>query len=182
MYRFLTLVVLSAFLIWGYMPALGEDKGPTASFEDFQEWGKRLEGRWVVKVTFIADWPGQEKKQGEEITSHAIYRWVADRRGLEEVSIAGNSEARRLHYWDAGSRQIKILSVDSGGTTFVVSFGRKGDRWPWTAIGHLPDGTKMEGKGENTLTADGNSIVAGTVILGGKKLPTLHDVGKKVSK
>lgn len=182
MYRTLTLVVLWTLWLFGGVPAQAEEKKLTATFQDFQEWGKRLEGRWISKITFIDKWPGQDKKQGEVVTGHATYRWLADKHGLEEVNIAGNSESRTLHYWDAAARQIKLVIVGSEGTTWVVSMGRKGDKWPWIAKGSLHDGTKVEGEGEDTLTADGNFFVAGRVFKGGKELPKLHDVYKKLSK
>jgi hypothetical protein len=161
---------------------LADEARPTATYEDFLEWGNRLEGRWVGKITLIADWPGLNKKKGDVVPGHVTYRWVADKRGIEESAYLANEEAKRLHYWDAGSGQIKLVSVTSGGTTFVVSMGRDGNKWPWTAQGSLAAGTKMEGTGVDTLTTDGRFVVDGTVSLGGKELPELHDVYEKVSK
>jgi hypothetical protein len=65
----------------------------TASYEDFLEWGNRLEGRWVGKVTLIADWPGFNKKAGDVVESHVTYRWVADKRGLEQVETGAGNES-----------------------------------------------------------------------------------------
>ena len=175
--------ILTAILF--ILPAtmvFADEAKPTATYEDFVEWGNRLEGRWVGKVVLIADWPGLDKKKGEVVPGHVTYRWVADKRGLEETEFIANEEAKRLHFWDVGSKQIKIVSVTSGGTTFLVCIGRDGDKWPWTAVGHLADGTKMEGSGVDTLTANGRFVVDGTVSLGGEKLPHLHDVYEKVSK
>ena len=49
-------------------------------------------------------------------------------------------------------QQIKLISVDSAGTTWVGSIGRDGeDKWPWTGEGSLPDGTKMKASGFDIL-------------------------------
>jgi hypothetical protein len=101
------------------------------------------------------------------------------KRALEETSVFANSQSQRIHFWDAGSRQIKIFHVDSGGTTWIVAIGRDGDKWPWTVHGSLADGTKMEGLGVDTLTSDGVFLVDGQLALGAEKLPRLHDVYKK---
>lgn len=163
--------------------ALAQEKAPTATYEDFLEWGKRLEGRWVGKVTLIADWPGFDKKRGDVVESHWTIRWIADKRGLEQIETLAGNEARRLHYYDVSSKQIKVVYVDSGGTTWVGSAGRSGDNdWPWTLVGHLHDGTKNEAKGVVILKGDGKMVIEGTGTLGGKELPKLHDVYKKVSK
>lgn len=152
-----------------------------ASYEDFLEWGKRLEGLWTGTITVIADWPGLNKKQGEVIPSHLICRWALDKQALEETETLANSTARRLHYWDAVAKRIKIVSVDTEGETWTATIGRDGDHWHWSVQGSLHDGTEMTGKGISTLTADGNLpyLVDGNLTLGGKELPVLHDVYRK---
>ena len=176
-------LIASFMLILAASVALAEDARVTASYEDFVEWGDRLEGRWVGKVTLIADWPGLDKKKGETVIGHVSRRWAADRRVIEESSFLANEEGRTMHYWDAAANQIKLVSVSSGGTTWVGSIGRDGDdKWPWTAEGTLPDGTKMEASGCDTLTRGGRQVVDGIVFSGDEKLPKLHDVYERVSK
>ena len=172
------LVVVSASAVMA-----GEKGKPTATYEDFLEWGNRLEGRWVGKVTLIADWPGLDKKKGEVVAGHVSRRWVADKRGFVTTSYVANGEDRDFAYWDAAAKQIKLFIVGSGGTTWVVCVGRDGDgQWPWTAVGSLPDGTKTKGHGCDTLKGDGRHVIAGTIFIGDEELPKLHDVYERVSK
>ena len=153
----------------------------TATSEDFLEWGKRLEGRWVGEIKLVADWPGYDKKKGEVVQGNVTYRWRADKKAIEEIAFEGQAECRRLHFWDAGTKQIKILNIDSGGTSWTACIGRDGDKWPWTVDGSLADGTKMGGSGVDTFTPDGKFIVDGTILLGGEKQPPLHDVYQKAA-
>ncbi len=160
----------------------GAEPTPTASYEDFLEFGRRMEGRWVGQVKLIHDWPGHDKRKGDVITSNSTVRWVADKRGLEEVSLGGGSEGRSLHFWDAAARQIKIVTTNSGGHTWVVNVGRQGDRWPWTLKGSLKDGAVFEGIGVVVFPGDGKYVIEGKCTIGGKPTDPLHDVYTKVSK
>ena len=97
--------------------AFAQEAKPTATFDDFLEWGKRLEGRWVGEIKLVADWPGYDKKKGEVVQGNVTYRWRADKKAIEEIAFEAQAECRRLHFWDAGTKQIKILNIDSGGTS-----------------------------------------------------------------
>jgi hypothetical protein len=176
-----TTSMLMAFLLLVTTVAFAGEAKPTATTEDFLEWGNRLQGRWVGKITLIADWPGYDKKKGEVVQGLVTYRWCVGKKAIEESALEGQAECRRLHFWDAGTKQIKIVNIDSGGTSWTACIGRDGDKWPWTVEGHLPDGSKMEGTGVDTLKADGEFIVDGTVLVGGVKQPPLHDVYQKAT-
>ena len=56
---FLAIVVLALPI-----SSMAQEKDIKASFEDFQEWGNRLEGRWVGEIKLVADWPGLGRKAG----------------------------------------------------------------------------------------------------------------------
>jgi hypothetical protein len=174
------IVALLGLFVTGQTPA--EEKTTTTSYEDFLEWGKRLEGRWVGQTKISADWPEFGKKKGDSVPGHLTFRWVADKRGLEAVFVAGESEFRGLGYYDAGTKQIKEVIVSSSGTTWVNTLRRKGDQWHWRISGHLGDGQKIEGKGVSTLKGDGTFVVEGTFTLGGKEMLKFRDEYKKVSK
>ena len=102
MNRIATMIAVS-LLVLSTAAVAAEQGKPTASYEDFLEWGNRLEGRWVGKITLIADWPGLDKKQGDVVVGHLTRQWAVDKRALKESSFLVNSETTTLHYWDAAA-------------------------------------------------------------------------------
>ena len=38
-----------------------------STVKDFEEFSKILEGRWLVDIVFITDWPGLDRKKGDKI-------------------------------------------------------------------------------------------------------------------
>ena len=155
----------------------------TSSFEEFQELGERLVGRWAVDVTLIADWPGETKKQGDKLTGYAIYRWIADEKGLEWVQIGGNSIGKTLITFDASTKTIKGFHVGSDGGNWQSVIWKKNDNeWGWKLTGGgVVDGRKLGGTGSWMFKNDKSHVIQGSVILGDEKLPQLNDVYSRIN-
>ncbi len=154
------------------------------TFAEFKEFGNLMVGRWVGDITFIADWPGQTKRQGDKVTGYTTYSWIVDGKAIESVEHAGNTVGKTLISWDGTTNQIRLSHVGSAGGTYqAVAWKSKPNKWNWRVTGGgQADGKRMGGQGSWTFKDDGNTLVLnGSVLLDGKKLPKLHDVYTRLS-
>lgn len=85
-----------------------------SSREDFQEYCKAVQGRWVGDVTWVADWPGLGKR-GEKVTAYWQGTIAQDGNALIGKFYGGNGSSTGLTVFDAGAKQIKGMWVTSGG-------------------------------------------------------------------
>ena len=152
--------------------------------EDFKALGELMVGRWMIDVTYIADWPDQTKKQGEKEVGYSTIRWIADGNGLEWEQAIGNGTGKSLVMWDATTSQIMSCNVNTGGTGQVVIWKKSDTEWCWKLTGGgLNDGRKSEGTGTMVFKDGGKTFVlAGKSTLGGKALAPLNDVYTRVGK
>lgn len=174
---------ISAFLIAIAIvsPAFAQED---SSFDDFKQFGKLLTGRWAGDITLIADWPGQQKKQGDKITGYATYKFIMDGKGIEWDDIGGTSAGKTLITYDASTKRIKTFHVDTGGGNWQTVIWKKSNtEWGWKLTGGgLVDGRKFGGKGLWVFSENGKEhIIKGAVTLDGKELPKLHDVYTRVN-
>ena len=159
-------------------PALGQQ----SSREDFQDYCKASQGRWVGNVTWIADWPGLGKK-GDTVTGYSDFKIIADGNALWGTFYGGNGAAHVFTVFDAGSKQITETMVFSGGTVQNSIVYKKDDKWLFKTTGSNPDGDKI--KGDYTLTiSDGGDThtMTGKTTIGGTPVEDLNDVWRRVSK
>lgn len=148
----------------------------------FNEYGELFVGRWIGEVTLVTDWPGLGKK-GEKVIGHTVTRWVADRKGIEDETFAGQGTGRAISFWDPVSKKIKSVGVDSGGTIFEGETWKEGDKWVWHFRGALADGKKTDGKGTVTVKDNGDTLIMeGEGTVGSEPMLPLHDVYRRVSK
>ncbi len=154
----------------------------TATREEFQEWGNQIEGRWIGDVKLIADWPGLNRKQGEEVVAYSTTKWIVDGRALVGESMTGDGTSQTLHFWDPTTKQIRMRMVSSGGETWEAVIWRKdAAAWNWQLEGSLLDGTKEHGSGEIVFENGGSTyVVSGTSYLGDQELPPLKDTYRRV--
>ena len=156
--------------------------GQTSSRAEFEEYCKAMEGRWVGDVTWIADWPGWGKK-GDKITGYWEGRITADGNALLGVFYGGNGMGTGITYYDPGTKQIKGVSVSSGGSVWNNVLFKKDGKWQQLSTGSNPGGSKIEEKNTLTISNDGNTGTwTGTGTIGGEKMDPLHDVWRRVSK
>lgn len=176
--------VLSIIIACAAVCVAGAEE-PKSSFEDFKQFGELVSGRWAGDITLIADWPGQEKKQGEKITGYATYKFIADGKGIEWDDVGGTTTGKTLITYDASTKYIKAFHVGSdGGNWQTVIWKKSPTEWGWKLVsGGLVDGRKLGGEG-SWLFKDGGKthIIHGKVSLDGEGLPELHDVYTRVNK
>jgi hypothetical protein len=150
--------------------------------EDFQDFCRAWEGRWVGNVTWVADLPGFGKK-AEQVTAYADCTVAEDGNAMICRYYGGDGSATWIVVYDAGDKQIKSLWVTSGGILAHDTLYKKGDKWIVRGHGSHPDGTKTEATQTVTITDSGNTHTwKGSVTIGGKKADEVHDVWRRVSK
>lgn len=165
-------------------PLIASAEDPESTPDEFREFGKLLVGRWAGDITLIADWPGQEKKQGEEIVGYSTYSLIADGMGIEWESVAGTTAAKTLIVYDASTKNIKAFNVGTdGGHWQTVIWKKSDDEWAWKLVaGGLVDGRELRGEGSWIFENDGRTHrVQGDVTLAGEALPELNDKYTRVS-
>ena len=153
-----------------------------SSREDFQEFCKANQGRWVGDVTWVMDVPGFGKK-GEKVTAYSQRTIAEDGNALVSRFYGGNGSGTELIVFDAGAKQIKSMGVGSNGATGTSILYKSRGKWVEKGAGSLPDGTKSEGISTLTFADNGNTLtVTGSATVGGEKIDDQHDVWRRVSK
>lgn len=166
-----------ALLVVAASQALAQESSP----QDFRDFCRAIQGRWVGDLTWVADFPGMGKR-GEKVTAYADNKMTEDGNAMISRMYAGTGSSTWFLIYDAGAKQIKTTWVTSGGTTSQSSVQRIGDKWLEKGAGSNPDGTKTAFESTLTITNNGNTHTwAGPSWLDGKKLDEQHDVWRRVS-
>ncbi len=118
-----------------------EAMGQQSSREDFKEFCDAFQGRWVGKVTWVADWPGLGKR-GETVTAYIEARYIEDGQGMLLKFFGGNGSATLLTAYDARAKQIKSMWVGSGGGVTHTVIQKQNGKWVEKGTGSLVDGRK----------------------------------------
>jgi len=175
-------VIILAFLA----AAVAADHHETSSMEEFKEFGNLLEGRWIIDVKLIADWPGHKAKKGERITGYGTYRWIVDGKAIEANHTGGTNALRMLYYWDGPSKKIKGYEITSGGRSLELIIWKKSKGvFVSKAIGGgAEDGRRLTGSAEHRFSDDGKTMtfVGSDFKMGDEVLDDFQDAYKKVSK
>jgi len=150
--------------------------------EDFDEYCKLNEGRWVGDVTFQADLPGLGKK-GEKVTAYYEGTMTEDGNVLIEKFYEGKGTGTGFTVYDAGTKQIETVWMSSGGHKEDAKVYRLGDKWIAENTGCMPDGTKTESLVTLFFTDNGNKLlITGSGTVGGESTDDIHNVWHRVSK
>jgi hypothetical protein len=153
-----------------------------ATKEEFVEYSRMLEGRWIAEVTWVADWPGLGKK-GEKVTAYTENTIAVEGNALIGIFYGGAGTGRILTTYDAGAKQIQGLVVTSGGTVWHFVVNKENGKWVMSSTGSNADGSKLEGKSTLTISDDGNTNTwTGSTIIGGKKVDEQRDVYRRAGK
>ena len=145
------------------------------------ELGALLVGRWMGEVTLAYDYPGIGKK-GEKLSEYDINKWIADDAAIETEWFAGKTTGKAIYAWDAASKQIKVIGVDSSGRLGQSTVTKQGGKWVYSSTGSFADGRRFESKGSLTFLDNGSTYIEeGTVIVGNEK-NDYRDTYKRVSK
>lgn len=152
---------------------------PKQASTALQELGDLLVGRWKSDVTWAVDYPGLGKK-GEKVVGFDVWKRTADRAALECDWLLGDTCGRTLLWWDASTKQIRTLDVNSGGNWAQGTVTKQGTKWVWATAGSFADGRRVEYQSETTFADNGGSRVdAGATILEGVR-NEFRDVFRRV--
>jgi hypothetical protein len=155
---------------------------PYATRQDFEEFCKLQEGRWVCDITWAADWTGFGKK-GDKVTAYVQWTRGQDGNALIGQFYGGNGSDTRLVSYDAGARQIKGMLVDSAGYMENAIICRQGDHWLITGTGSEADGTPFKFRITQKFGDNNNTTTfKGTVRKGDEVIDIPGDVWRRVSK
>ena len=159
-------------------PAFGQE----STRRDFEEFCRAWEGRWVGEVTWIADWPSLGK-EGDKVTAYWEGRVVADGHAMTATFFGGDGAGPSLIFFDPSVKQIKWISVDSGGTTRLGVIFKEGTAWRQKTDITKADGTKIEYWNTVTISEDGNVHTwTGSGTTGDQKIEGQRDVWRRVSR
>ena len=162
--------------------AVSNASAQESSRDDFRAFCQAVEGRFVGKVTWVADWPGLGKK-GDKVTAYFEGKMAEDGHALTGRWYAGDGSATGLYYYHAAEKRIKVVWVNSGGGVGQCIISRKGNQWSIEGSGCLADGTKTTSTSTLTITDDGNThTYTGTGTVGGEKTDDQLDVYRRVNK
>ena len=149
--------------------------------QSLNELGDLLIGRWRWEINLAVDYPGVGKK-GEQVVGFETCRWIADRNAIECAFAYGKATETWFYWWDAGSKQIKSLGLDSGGNWYEGTISKQGDKLVWKVGGSFADGRPAQVQSETTFEDSGDTrVIVGATIVGGVR-NEFRDVGKRVWK
>ena len=170
----IVLVALLAVAVWA-SPA------PQQAGTPLKDVGDILVGRWTGEGIYAADYPGIGKK-GEKFTSTITCRWVAGQAAVQCEGVENKTTWTAFYWWDAGSKQVKTLGVNSGGNYDEGTITKQGTKLVYASAGSFADGRRVEYKGEMTFQDNGNTrIDTGATILNGVR-NEFRDTYKRVPK
>jgi hypothetical protein len=152
--------------------------------KEFEEYRDTMEGRWVGEITLALDWPSIGKK-GDTITGYSDIRISADGNALSRKFYAGGGTGEGVTFFDAGAKQIKAVTVTSGGTVLraIIHKCKECDKWMTVPTGSNPNGDKVTGKGTLTVSDGGNVHTwRQEWTVAGKKISTQERVWRRVNK
>ena len=150
-----------------------------SSREDFREFCKLVEGRWVADITWVADWPGVGKK-GEKATGYFDVKLDADGHALVGRHYAGSGAGIWTIVYNAAEKKIGGIYVDKSGINHMTYYKKDG-KWIEQGSGSLVDGRKTKDQSTMTFTDNGNQMVLdGTGTIDGESHDKRHDVYHRV--
>ena len=151
-----------------------------SSRADFKEFCKVMEGRWIGKVVWVADWPGFGKK-GDKVTGYSDFRVSHDGSVMQGRFNAGPGAGVGLYHYDAGKKQIQGRWVSSGGNVWNLVIYKKDGQWHEHETGSVADGRPIEMSSIRHISDGGKTHRrVGTVKIGGEDQDPLQVVWRHV--
>jgi len=160
---------LNTALLLAASMVVGQGDVAASEADIFKEYGRVMVGRWEGDVHF-----------GDDVAAgRAVIRWIANGAALECEGQIGDLKVKWVGGWDAVSKTIRNLGVDSAGTMTETVIAKQGDRWVGTVTNLLADGTKRTNTDTMTISDRGKThIHEGTSI--GPKLSNYRGVWQRV--
>jgi hypothetical protein len=128
----------------------------TSKRADFRTLCGLMRGRWVGELICMADWPGVGKK-GDKLFAHGLVSVVSDGSGLWDQYFIGNGSHSALIVFDEGAREIRCLSVSTGGGVEQSLFSYKNRKWLHSGTGSAPDGMRYDFTDDIALSDNDNT-------------------------
>lgn len=161
--------------------AISTSAQPQGKDTPLSELGDLIVGRWMIEVTWAVDYPGRGKK-GEKVTGFDICDWVVDKTAIKCEGYAGETTGISLYWWDAESKSLKIVGLDSGGNWSEGTIAKTGSKLEASSSGNFADGRRVKYEWETTFANGGNTRVeTGATILNGVR-NEFRDVYERVGK
>ena len=175
--------VCTAFVFVAFLSSsVLADHHKTTTREDFKQWCDAWKGRWIGEVTWVADWPGLGKK-GDKVTAYLEATTIEDGNGMVAKFFGGNGSGTVVFAYDAVAKQIKSMTIVSGGFTGTAILYKKDGKWVQESRGSLPDGKTTKGTSLHTYSDGGNTLtITGSGTVDGKPNDEQRDVWRRVSK
>ena len=160
--------------------AVGDNDELQSSREDFEEFCRVMEGRWIGDVIWITDWPGFGKK-GDKVIAYQEWRVVEGGKGLLGRFYGGPGSGSTLVRYDVRTRQIRDRSVSSGGSVWNHLIYKKDGKWHYKTSGSTGEGKKITGSSIRHISDDGKTHRwLGTWEIDGNKLDPLRHVFRRI--
>ncbi len=160
--------------------ALSASSGPQQLNTPLKDIGDLIIGEWSGEGIYAADYPGVGKK-GEPFTSNHTCEWIVNQAAIRCDGTGFSLSSTSLYWWDAASKQVRNVGVNSGGNYAEGTVAKEGAKLVWEASGSFADGQLVTYKGETTFRDDGNTqISVGATILDGVR-NEFRDIYKRVA-
>ncbi len=146
-----------------------------SSVDDFREFSRVMQGRWISEIIWITDWPGFGER-GDTATGYAEYQIAEDGNVLTGREYQGGGSITSVAYYDPGERRIVQHWVGSGGNVMHFVFYKENGEWNYMLTGTTVDGKTIEGAGIRYITDRGQTHrFSGEWFIDGEKLDPLRD-------
>ena len=156
-----------------------------STVKDFEEFSKILEGRWLVDIVFITDWPGLDRKKGDKIIGYTEFERILDGTALEWTHYAAEGKFRAVFTWDAINSTIRSFLFGANGMLWQKTWWKEKEGvYGWETQGsYQRDGRQLTGSGKMIFEKDLKSMKwsSKNMKMGTQKLDELRDVFKKVT-
>jgi len=149
--------------------------------EDFEEFCRVHQGRWVGEVKWATDWPGFGKK-GDIVTGYRQVTISQDGNGLVIQGFRGKGSSTVIFSYDADGQIIRGMTISSGGSMAYITCRKGNGEWVWKGREVESDGTIIEIVGTSKFTENGRTWIQKGGGMRGKEEIEFADVWHKVSK
>ena len=150
--------------------------------EDFEEYCRLNQGRWVGEVKLDAGLPGVGKK-GEKVTAYYNGTIAEDGNALIAHQYGGKGSSTLITVFDTSAKQIKHTYISSNGSINHAVTSKSDGKWIERGTRINSDGSKTKTSVSLTFSNNGNTcVIAAIKNAGDEKNDDRHDVWQKISK
>jgi hypothetical protein len=146
-----------------------------SSVDDFREFSRVMQGRWISEIIWITDWPGFGER-GDTATGYAEYQIAEDGNVLTGREYQGGGSITSVAYYDPGERQIVQHWVASSGGAMHFIYYKQNGEWHYNLLGTTVDEEEIAGSGIRYIEDQGQTQrFTGEWSIDGEMLDPLRD-------